>query len=141
RRTGRITGSGGLAPIGGRDRGRALGRAESAPGRSERQTCSRVVHQARTARSGLLRHRTGRARSERPMTSPTEDPDLIEAAVAGDRRALDRLLRDHQPRVWSVCRRIAGNDADALDATQEALMAIVRGLPRFDGRSRFSTWV
>jgi RNA polymerase sigma-70 factor (ECF subfamily) len=43
--------------------------------------------------------------------------------------------------VYAVCRRITGNDADALDATQEALIAIVRGLPRFDGRSRFSTWV
>ena len=33
-----------------------------------------------------------------------------------------------------------GNDTDALDATQEALIAIVRGLPRFDGRAAFSTW-
>jgi RNA polymerase sigma-70 factor, ECF subfamily len=43
--------------------------------------------------------------------------------------------------MYSVCRRLTGNDADAADATQEALMAVVRGLPRFDGRSRFSTWV
>lgn len=35
---------------------------------------------------------------------------------------------------------MAGNDADAADCTQEALIAIVRGLPRFDGRSQFSTW-
>ena len=40
-----------------------------------------------------------------------------------------------------MCRRITGNDADALDATQDAMMAVVRGLPRFDGRARFSTWV
>lgn len=33
-----------------------------------------------------------------------------------------------------------GNQADALDATQEALIAIVRGLPRFDGRAAFTTW-
>lgn len=39
-----------------------------------------------------------------------------------------------------MCRRLAGNDADALDATQEALLAIVRGLERFDGRSAFGTW-
>lgn len=39
-----------------------------------------------------------------------------------------------------MCRRLAGNDADASDATQEALLAIVRGLPRFDGRSSFRTW-
>jgi RNA polymerase sigma-70 factor, ECF subfamily len=40
-----------------------------------------------------------------------------------------------------VCRRITGNDADAADACQEAMIAVVRGLPRFDGRSRFGTWV
>ena len=39
-----------------------------------------------------------------------------------------------------MCRRIIGNDADALDATQEAMIAVVRGLDRFDGRSAFSTW-
>ncbi|MBV6508351.1 MAG: ECF RNA polymerase sigma factor SigE [Acidimicrobiales bacterium] len=35
---------------------------------------------------------------------------------------------------------MAGNDADAADATQEALIAIARGIARFDGRSSFSTW-
>jgi RNA polymerase sigma-70 factor, ECF subfamily len=40
-----------------------------------------------------------------------------------------------------VCRRLAGNEADALDATQEALIAVVRGIRRFDGRAAFSTWV
>src|SRR6476469_8449526 len=36
---------------------------------------------------------------------------------------------------------MAGNEADAADAAQEALMAVARGIGRFDGRSRFSTWV
>src|SRR4051794_34764526 len=35
---------------------------------------------------------------------------------------------------------MTGQDADAADAAQDALIAIVRGLPRFDGRSAFSTW-
>jgi RNA polymerase sigma-70 factor (ECF subfamily) len=39
-----------------------------------------------------------------------------------------------------VCRRLTGNDADAADATQEALISLVRGLPKFDRRSRFATW-
>jgi RNA polymerase sigma-70 factor (ECF subfamily) len=43
--------------------------------------------------------------------------------------------------VFAVCRRLTGNDADAADATQEALIAVVRGLPAFDRRSRLSTWV
>ncbi|MEX0847171.1 MAG: sigma-70 family RNA polymerase sigma factor [Ilumatobacteraceae bacterium] len=69
------------------------------------------------------------------------DHELITAAMAGDRAAMDSLLRAHHDRVYVVCRRITGNDADAADATQEALIAIVRGLGRFDGRSSFSTWV
>lgn len=39
-----------------------------------------------------------------------------------------------------MCRRLAGNEPDALDATQEALIAIARGIRRFDGRAAFSTW-
>lgn len=39
-----------------------------------------------------------------------------------------------------MCRRIAGGTRDADDACQEALIKIVRSLPRFDGRSSFSTW-
>jgi RNA polymerase sigma-70 factor (ECF subfamily) len=34
-----------------------------------------------------------------------------------------------------------GNEADALDATQDALLAAIRGLGRFDGRSSFATWL
>lgn len=75
------------------------------------------------------------------VSSLDDERRLIAAAQDGDRRALDRLLRAHQPQIYLVCRRITGNDADALDATQEALIAVVRGLGRFDGRSRFSTWV
>ena len=62
------------------------------------------------------------------------------AAQGGDREALDALLRRHYDRVYALCRRVAGNDADALDAAQEALIAIVRGLHRFDGRASFTTW-
>lgn len=65
---------------------------------------------------------------------------LVRAAQGGDRAALEQLVRAQQPQVYAVCRRLTGNDADALDATQEALIALVRGLGRFDGRSRLSTW-
>ena len=64
----------------------------------------------------------------------------MRAAQGGDRAALDALLRRHHDRIHAVCRRLAGNEADALDATQEALIAIARGIGRFDGRAAFSTW-
>ena len=50
------------------------------------------------------------------------------------------MLRRHHDQIHAICRRLAGNDADGQDATQEALIAIVRGLPRFHGKAKFSTW-
>ena len=69
-----------------------------------------------------------------------DDRELVARAKSGDRAAANELLRRHYDRIYAICRRIAGNDADAADATQEALMAIVRGLDRFDGKAKFSTW-
>lgn len=68
------------------------------------------------------------------------DASLVAAAAGGDRAALEDLLRRHHDRLYAVCRRVTGDDADAADATQDALMAVVRGLHRFDGRASFTTW-
>ncbi len=70
----------------------------------------------------------------------SDDATLVRATSKGDREALETLLRRHYPRIYAVCRRLANNDADAADAAQEALLAISRGLSRFDGRSSFTTW-
>jgi RNA polymerase sigma-70 factor (ECF subfamily) len=69
------------------------------------------------------------------------DVELVTAAQSGDRAALEQLLRRHHDRVRALARRLCGNDADAADATQEALLAIVRGIGRFDQRAAFGTWV
>jgi RNA polymerase sigma-70 factor, ECF subfamily len=72
---------------------------------------------------------------------PRPDDELARRASRGDRAALDELLERHVDRVHAVCRRVLGNADDALDATQEALIAVVRGIARFDGRSQFTTWL
>ncbi len=74
------------------------------------------------------------------MARALDDASLVEAAQAGDRFALDQLLRRHYDRVYAVCRRIVGSQRDADDACQEALIKITRSVPRFDGRSSFGTW-
>jgi RNA polymerase sigma-70 factor, ECF subfamily len=76
-------------------------------------------------------------------TAATDTPDgaLAAAAAAGDRRALELLLDRHADRVHAVCRRVVAHPEDALDATQEALIAVARGISRFDGRSAFTTWL
>lgn len=71
----------------------------------------------------------------------THDELLVRRAQRGDQKAVDSLLREHYDVVRAVCHRIVINSDDADDATQMALIAIVRALPSFDGRSKFSTWV
>ncbi|MGI9022076.1 MAG: RNA polymerase sigma factor [Acidimicrobiales bacterium] len=69
-----------------------------------------------------------------------DDVALVAMAQGGDAGALDTLLRRHHPRLRVLCLRLTGNPADADDACQEALIAVARGLARFDGRSSFATW-
>jgi RNA polymerase sigma-70 factor (ECF subfamily) len=69
-----------------------------------------------------------------------DESTLVARAVDGDRRALELLLDRHADRIHAVCRRIVAHPEDALDATQEALIAVARGISRFDGRAAFSTW-
>ena len=68
------------------------------------------------------------------------DAALAARASGGDRRALEVLLDRHADRIHAVCRRIVAHPEDALDATQEAMIAVARGIERFDGRAAFSTW-
>ncbi len=77
-----------------------------------------------------------------PPSSPDDrsDEDLASAAGAGDRRAMETLLRRHHDRIRILCHRLCRDPGDADDATQEALVAIVRGVDRFDGRAAFTTW-
>jgi RNA polymerase sigma-70 factor (ECF subfamily) len=75
------------------------------------------------------------------LAEQRDDAALAAAAASGDRSALDALLERHADRVHAVCRRVIPNPEDALDATQEALIAIARGIKRFDGRSAFTTWL
>jgi len=76
-----------------------------------------------------------------PALDDLPDTDLAASAAGGDRSALEALLYRHADRVHAICRRVLADPEDALDATQEALLAITRGIGRFDGRSKFTTWM
>ena len=75
-----------------------------------------------------------------PDPERSSDAELVARANAGDRGALEALLRRHHDRVLVLCRRLCRDRGDAEDAAQNALIAIVRGLARFDGSAAFTTW-
>src|SRR5512138_2215160 len=69
------------------------------------------------------------------------DQALIEAARAGDRRALEKLLDRHQSAVYRFGMKMCGESEDAKDVLQETLFAAARTLPEFRGASSVSTWL
>jgi RNA polymerase sigma-70 factor (ECF subfamily) len=69
------------------------------------------------------------------------DQDLIAAARAGDRGALERLLERHQGAVYRFGMKMCREEEDAKDVLQETLFAAARTLPDFRGASSVSTWL
>lgn len=68
------------------------------------------------------------------------ETDLIQRAAQGDSDAFGDLVRPHLALFHNGIHRILGNSADAQDALQDALLSMHKDLPRFEGRSRFSSW-
>jgi RNA polymerase sigma-70 factor (ECF subfamily) len=66
---------------------------------------------------------------------------LLERAKQGDQAALAEIIAAHQGRVYSVALRMCGNVEDAEETLQETFLSALKALPRFEGRSQFSTWL
>lgn len=71
----------------------------------------------------------------------SDEERLIRQAVAGDRDALDAIIRAHQGSLFAFMLRMSGRRDVAEDVTQEAFVRVLTNLDRFDPRYRFSTWL
>jgi RNA polymerase sigma factor (sigma-70 family) len=70
------------------------------------------------------------------------DPDAgaVARCKAGDEAAFEALVARHEGELYRLCLRLLGNRDDAIEATQETFLRIVRALPRFRGEAAFRTW-
>jgi RNA polymerase sigma-70 factor (ECF subfamily) len=77
------------------------------------------------------------------MSDPRpSDDELIRAfRHEGDRTALNELILRHVGWVRAMIYGMVLNDADADELSQEVFVRAIRGLPRFRGDARFSTWL
>ena len=66
---------------------------------------------------------------------------LIADAQAGDLGAFEQLVTIHAERLHAVVLRLCANSHDAEEVAQEAFLRAWRAIDRFDGRSRFFTWL
>lgn len=69
-----------------------------------------------------------------------QEAELIEAAQNGDRDALIHLLRQVETPLYRTAYYMLGNEQDALDATQDALIKIYKSFHSFEQKAKFLTW-
>ncbi|RKG62381.1 sigma-70 family RNA polymerase sigma factor [Corallococcus sp. AB011P] len=74
------------------------------------------------------------------MATRTDDP-LMEAARAGDSKALEAVLARHEKQVYRFGLRMCGSEEDAKEVLQETLLAAFRGIHAFRGDAELSTWL
>ena len=74
-------------------------------------------------------------------TTLDADADLVAAAQAGSRDALEELITRHQSWIYNIVLRMIYLPQDAEDITQEILIKLITKLSTFEGRSRFRTWL
>jgi RNA polymerase sigma-70 factor, ECF subfamily len=67
--------------------------------------------------------------------------ELIRRARAGDQAAFAELVTMHAGRVYRALRRFGLDATDADEVAQEVFVRAWRGLPRFEERAQFSTWL
>jgi RNA polymerase sigma-70 factor, ECF subfamily len=69
------------------------------------------------------------------------DASLVRAAQGGSERAVEELFARHWPDAYRAALLIAHDRAAAEDIAQEAFVAALRALPRFDRRRPLRPWL
>jgi RNA polymerase sigma-70 factor (ECF subfamily) len=84
---------------------------------------------------------TLRAGAPRRAWSRASEPVLVRAAQRGSAEAFAELFRRHWPRAHRAAWLVLHDATAAEDVAQEAFLAAVRSLDRFDRRRPFGPWL
>jgi RNA polymerase sigma-70 factor (ECF subfamily) len=83
-----------------------------------------------------------RAAGIRGRLSLDLDYTLVERCLSGDATGWEDLVRAHSRRVYSLCYRFTGRDAEAQDLTQEVFLRVFRSLKSYRAaEGSFATWL
>ena len=85
----------------------------------------------------------GQARPEPPGVPQADqsDRDLLRLHVQGDSEAFGLLFVRHRERLWAVALRTLGDQEEAADALQDAMISAFRRASDFRGESAVTTWL
>lgn len=69
------------------------------------------------------------------------DEEIVQNIRKGEKHLFAHLVDRHKDRAMALAMRMVRNREDAEEATQDAFVRAYHGLERFEGKSRFSTWL
>jgi RNA polymerase sigma-70 factor (ECF subfamily) len=69
------------------------------------------------------------------------DEELVARATGGDLESFNQLVRRWERPIFALAYRTLGREEDARDVVQDAFLRAYRGLPRFKGEAKFSSWL
>jgi RNA polymerase sigma factor (sigma-70 family) len=69
------------------------------------------------------------------------DADLAKLAIDGDKKALQNLIIRHQLLIYNLALKMTKSVEDAEDLTQEVFIKAITALTKFEGKSKFRTWL
>jgi len=76
-----------------------------------------------------------------PNYTDQVDTDLVKLAVNGDKKALQNLIVRHQLFIYNLALKMTKSVEDAEDLTQEVFIKAITALAKFEGKSKFRTWL
>ena len=69
------------------------------------------------------------------------EKELILLLQQGDETAFEALVRLYEKKIYTLCRRMCGNDEDAQEAAQDAFLSLWRSAKSFRGDASLATWL
>jgi len=69
------------------------------------------------------------------------DEELVALATAGDPESFNQLVGRWEHRIFALAYRVIGREDDAKDVCQETFLRAFRGIKKFEGKAKFSSWL
>ncbi|MFV1994999.1 MAG: RNA polymerase sigma factor [Verrucomicrobiales bacterium] len=88
---------------------------------------------------------SNRVEMEEPAGEPDgegpSDSELVALSQGGDTVAFDTLVTRYRGKIYAMIVNMIHNEADAWDLAQDSFIKAWKGLPRFEARANFYTWL
>lgn len=66
---------------------------------------------------------------------------LLQQSRDGDIASFEALVEPYQRYIYNIAYRMVGNEEDAKDMAQDALIKVYKNIGKFEGKSKFTTWI